>query len=309
MRARLGKWYTDGSADVGGERSGVVKPTSNDKDPSGYLEGESFHDNFETSDMTYGDYLRLDKILSAQPEAPVTHDEMLFVVIHQAKELWMKLILHELKGALPFIQSGELRPAFKMLARVKRLQDQLIGSWTVLNTMTPTDYTKFREALGRASGFQSYQYRSIEFFFGNKQRSMLAPHAKRPEIHAQLVELLERPSLYDEVVKLLARRGFDIDASCLERDWSVVRDPHPSVETAWLAVYADPEEHWDLYELAEDLVDMDDQFQTWRFRHANTVERVIGHKTGTGGTSGVQYLRRSVQVRLFPELWSVRTQL
>lgn len=283
--------------------------SSHDQDPKTYLEGEDFHDDFGTSDMTYGDYLRLDKILSAQPETPKTHDEMLFVIIHQAKELWMKLILHELAGALPFIQEGNLRPAFKMLARVKRLQDQLIGSWTVLNTMTPTDYTRFRDALGRSSGFQSYQYRSIEFFFGNKQRSMLEPHRKRPEIHARLLELLERPSLYDEVVKLLARRGFDIDDSCLERDWSVVRDPHPSVEAAWQDVYERPDGQWDLYELAENLVDLDDQFQTWRFRHMNTVERVIGAKMGTGGTSGVKYLRRSVEVRLFPELWSVRTRL
>lgn len=277
--------------------------------PGDYLKGEAFHGDFGTEDMTYGDYLRLDKILGAQPEKPVTHDEMLFVIIHQAKELWMKLILHELQGALPLIREGNLRPAFKMMARVKRLQDQLIGSWTVLNTMTPTDYTQFRDALGRASGFQSYQYRSIEFFFGNKQRSMLKPHEKRPEIHARLVELLESPSLYDEVVLLLARRGFDIDASCTDRDWSEVRDPNQSVETAWQAIYKDPETHWDLYELAEDLVDIDDQFQTWRFRHANTVERVIGHKMGTGGTSGVTYLRRSVQVRLFPELWTVRTSL
>lgn len=293
----------------GGDEDRVSKPGSTDTDPSAYLRGEAPHRDFEPSDMTYGDYLKLDMILGAQPESPVTHDEMLFVVIHQAKELWMKLILHELSGALPYIQQGNLQPAFKMLARVKRLQDQLIGSWTVLNTMTPTDYSKFRDSLGRSSGFQSYQYRSIEFFFGNKQRSMLAPHAKRPEIHARLLELLERPSLYDEVVRLLAKRGFEIDPSCLERDWSVVRDPHASVERAWQAVYENPDAHWDLYELAEDLVDMDDQFQTWRFRHMNTVERVIGRKMGTGGTSGVDYLRRSVEVRLFPELWSVRTAL
>lgn len=286
---------------------GTRKVSSSEE--SHYLDGEDFHEDFSTEDMTYGDYLRLDKILSAQPRKPVTHDEMLFVVIHQAKELWMKLALHELQATLPYIRSGELRPAFKMLARVKRVQEQLIGSWTVLNTMTPTDYTRFRDSLGRSSGFQSYQYRSIEFFFGNKQRSMLKPHSERPEIYARLERLLESPSLYDEVVMLLARRGFSIADECLDRDWSVVRPPHPSVEAAWQKIYEDPDTHWDLYELAEDLVDIDDQFQTWRFRHANTVERVIGNKTGTGGTSGVQYLKRSVDVRLFPELWSVRTNL
>ncbi len=286
------------------------------KDPEGvcpmsqnYLEGEEFHGEFGAEDMTYGDYLNLDKILSAQPETPVTHDEMLFVVIHQAKELWMKLIIHELKGALPHIQSGALRPAFKMLARVKRLQDQLIASWSVLNTMTPTDYSSFRDALGRSSGFQSYQYRTIEFFFGNKQRGMLDPHAQRPKILADLTAVLESPSLYDEIIMLLARRGFDIDAECTKRDWSLPRAHNESVEAAWFKVYSNPDEYWDLYELAEDLVDMDDQFQTWRFRHANTVERIIGSKMGTGGTSGVQYLRKAVEVRLFTELWSVRTNL
>jgi tryptophan 2,3-dioxygenase len=274
-----------------------------------YLEGEEFHGEFSAEDMTYGDYLNLDKILSAQPETPVTHDEMLFVVIHQAKELWMKLIIHELKGALPYVQSDELRPAFKMLARVKRLQDQLIGSWSVLNTMTPTDYSRFRDALGRSSGFQSYQYRTIEFFFGNKQRGMLEPHAQRPKILAELTAILERPSLYDEIIMLLSRRGFEIDAECLDRDWSLPRAHNTSVEAAWFKVYTNPDEHWDLYELAENLVDMDDQFQTWRFRHANTVERIIGSKKGTGGTSGVQYLRKAVDVRLFTELWSVRTNL
>ncbi|MCB9650442.1 MAG: tryptophan 2,3-dioxygenase [Deltaproteobacteria bacterium] len=280
-----------------------------DKGPKSYLDGEHYHGDFGVADMTYGDYLKLDKVLDGQPEHPTSHDEMLFVVIHQAKELWMKLMIHELEGALPYIRRGELRPAFKMLARVKRCQDQLIGSWSVLNTMTPTEYTRFRHELGRASGFQSFQYRAIEFFFGNKQRGMLAPHRARPAIHQRLTDILERPSLYDEVVMLLARRGFQLDHAVLDRDWSKVREPNASVEAAWLAIYKEPESHWDLYELAEDLVDIDDQFQTWRFRHANTVERVIGNKTGTGGTSGVQYLRRAVEVRLFPELWSVRTQL
>lgn len=274
----------------------------------GRLSGEAYHADFKDR-MTYGDYLQLDKILNAQTAIAGTHDEVLFIIIHQAKELWMKLMIHELEAALPLIRAGELRPAFKMMARVKRVQDQLIGSWTVLNTMTPSDYSRFREALGQSSGFQSYQYRSIEFMFGNKHRGMMKPHEHRPEIYSRLKDLLERPSLYDEVIMLLARRGFDIDAACLERDWSELRKANASVKAAWHKIYKDPETHWDLYELAEDLMDIDDQFQTWRFRHANTVERVIGHKTGTGGTSGVTYLRKAVAIRLFEELWDVRTDL
>lgn len=274
-----------------------------------YLDGEDFHGDFSAKDMTYGDYLRLDKILSAQPESPATHDEMLFIIIHQAKELWMKLIIHELQGALPYVRSGELRPAFKMLARVKRLQDQLISSWSVLNTMTPTDYSRFRASLGRSSGFQSYQYRTIEFLLGNKQRGMVEPHKERPEVYGRLIEVLEQPSLYDEVIMLLSRRGFEINPARLQRDWSLDPGLDESVQAAWHEVYQAPDEYWDLYELAENLVDIDDQFQTWRFRHANTVERIIGLKKGTGGTSGVQYLRRAVEVRLFRELWSVRTGL
>lgn len=282
---------------------------SNEKDVlDGALEGESYYANF-ADDMTYGDYLQLDKILNAQHQFTGQHDEMLFVIIHQAKELWMKLMIHELTAALPLVQADDLRPAFKMMARVKRIQDQLINAWQVLTTMTPSDYLKFRDAMGHASGFQSFQYRSIEFMLGNKVKGMMKPHAHRPELHAKLEEYLTSPSLYDAAVQLLAKRGFKIDKECVDRDWSVRREPNESVIAAWTEVYKGTDTYWDLYELGEDLMDIDDQFQTWRFRHANTVERVIGRKTGTGGTSGVDYLRRAVDIKLFEELWAVRTGL
>ncbi len=277
----------------------------------GRLEGEVYHADFR-DEMTYGDYLQLDKILDAQTKIAGTHDEVLFIIIHQVKELWMKLMVHELTSALAILRdpkTTDLRPAFKMLARLKRIQEQLIQAWSVLTTMTPSDYLKFREGLGHSSGFQSYQYRAIEFMFGNKHRGTLKPHEHKPDIHAWLEGLLDAPSLYDEVIKLLARRGLPIDAACLERDWSENREPNDSVRAAWKAVYMDTDTYWDLYELGEDLMDIDDLFQTWRFRHANTVERIIGHKTGTGGTSGVTYLRRAVAIRLFDELWDVRTDL
>lgn len=274
----------------------------------GRLAGEHFHADFRGR-MTYGDYLQLDKILKAQTGIAGTHDEMLFIIIHQAMELWMKLMLHELKAAIPHIRRDELRPAFKMFARAKRIEDQLIGSWTVLNTMTPTDYLSFRDSLGQSSGFQSYQYRSIEFILGNKNRGMMKPHEHKPEIYQPLKEIFDAPSVYDEVIMLLARRGFAIDASETKRDWSKTREPNASVEAAWRKIYDGTDDYWELYELGEDLVDIEDLFQTWRFRHANTVERIIGLKTGTGGTSGVTYLKKAVGMRLFHELWSVRTGL
>jgi tryptophan 2,3-dioxygenase len=284
------------------------KQTLGDSDIGGRFAGEHYHADLEGK-RSYHDFLELDKILNAQTPVTGAHDEMLFFILHQVKELWMKLMIHELEAALPLVRADDLRPAFKIFARVKRIQENLLQAWHILTTMTPTDYLAFRDGLGRSSGFQSFQYRSIEFIFGNKNRGMIRPHAQRPELHARLVELLERPSLYDEVIMLLARRGFAIDADCLERDWSVAREANDSVLAAWTAIYRHAHEHWDLYELAEDLLDIDDIFQTWRFRHANTVERVIGHKIGTGGTSGVGYLRRAVDIRLFPELWAVRTAL
>lgn len=269
---------------------------------------EGAHVDFK-GEMSYGDYLALDKLLSCQNPVSASHEEMLFILQHQATELWMKLILHELDAAISQLKTGELRPAFKMLARVSRVQQQMVQAWDVLSTMTPADYMTFRDKLGRSSGFQSHQYRLIEYKLGNKNAAMLAPHAHRPEIHALLEDALRAPSLYDEAVMLLARRGFKIDKKRLSMDWSRPAEPDPSVEAAWLAVYKDTTKHWDLYELGEELVDLEDGFAQWRFRHVTTVQRVIGFKRGTGGTSGVPYLRKLLEVRLFPELWDLRTSV
>lgn len=284
------------------------EPKSGMAELEGRLAGERFHADFRDR-MTYGDYLQLDKVLNAQTLVTGTHDEMLFITIHQAKELWMKLMIHELEAALPLVRAGELRPAFKMFARVKRIFDNLIQSWAILNTMTPADYMRFRDGLGTSSGFQSFQYRSIEFILGNKSRTPMKVHEHRADIYSRLTALLERPSIYDEAVILMKKRGFAVDKECVERDWSEMRGPNASVIAAWRRVYQDVETHWDIYELAESLMDIDDLFQTWRFRHVNTVERVIGSKPGTGGTSGASYLRKQVEIRLFPELWAVRTDL
>jgi len=259
--------------------------------------------------MSYSDYLGLERLLACQKPRSERHDEMLFIVIHQATELWLKLVLHELNAAMAQIRSDDLPPAFKMLARVSRIQAQLIQSWDVLSTLTPADYMTFRDVLGTASGFQSHQYRLIEFTLGNKNPAMMMPHRHDAETHALLSAALEAPSLYEETILLLARRGLGIDAGQAKRDWRDVHQPDDSVHRAWLTVYRDTESHWDLYELAEKLVDLEDHFQQWRFHHVSTVERVIGHKRGTGGTSGVPYLRRALETRFFPELWDVRTEL
>ncbi len=259
--------------------------------------------------MTYGDYLQLDAILSAQKPLSPDPNEWLFIIQHQTSELWMKLMLIELGAAREAIRSDQLAPAFKMLARVSRIMEQLVHAWDVLSTLTPSEYSAIRPYLGSSSGFQSWQYREIEYLLGNKNAAMLKPHAHRADIHARLEAALAAPSLYDEAIRLLARSGFAIDAAVLERD---LRAPHAfseSVEQAWLAVYRAPREHWALYELAEELVDLEDAFRQWRFRHVTTVERIIGFKRGTGGTSGVAYLRRMLDVVLFPELWKVRTDL
>ena len=259
--------------------------------------------------MSYGDYLQLDTLLAAQQPRSDSHDEMLFIVIHQASELWMKLTLHELDAARRLMVADDLAPVFKHLARVSRIQSQLIQSWDVLSTMTPSDYSHFRGALGRSSGFQSAQYRLIEFAFGNKQEAMIAPHRHRDDVNAQLERALATPSIYDEAIRLLARRGFAIDAAVLDRD---VREPYvsnASVLAAWTRVYENPRKYWDLYQLAEELIDLEDWFQQWRFRHVTTVQRIIGRKRGTGGTAGVGYLRQVLDVTFFPELWDVRTEL
>jgi tryptophan 2,3-dioxygenase len=259
--------------------------------------------------MSYGDYLQLDRLLGAQQPRSRDHNEMLFIVQHQASELWMKLVIHELAAARDHVRSDNLPPAFKMLARVARIMAQLVQSWDVLATLTPAEYSSFRDDLGSSSGFQSFQYRMIEFLLGNKDAARMEPHRHRPDLYAALEDLNRSPSLYDEAIRVLARRGFTIDPECVERDWGSLHTYNESVCQAWVQVYRSTAEHWDLYELAEKLVDLEDAFRQWRFRHATTVERVIGLKRGTGGTSGVNYLRRVLEVELFPELWRARTVL
>jgi tryptophan 2,3-dioxygenase len=259
-------------------------------------------------EMSYGDYLHLDAILGAQQLRSGAHDEMLFIVQHQVNELWMKLLLHELRAAIAGVAGDRLQPAFKMLARVSRIMEQMVHAWDVLATMTPPEYSTIRPSLASSSGFQSWQYREIEFLLGNKNAAMLAPHAHRPDLLARVQAAHEAPSLYDESIRLLARRGL-LAAELAERDWSAPYAASDAVEQAWLAVYRDPEAHWDLYQLGEELTDLEDMFRLWRFRHVTTVERVIGFKRGTGGTGGVSYLRKMLDVVLFPEIWKLRTDL
>jgi len=259
--------------------------------------------------MSYGDYLHLDQVLSAQHPLSPAHDEMLFIVQHQTSELWMKLMLHELHAAQAALRADQLPPAFKMLARVSRILEQLVGAWTVLATMTPPEYTAMRPYLASSSGFQSAQYRCIEFMLGNKNAAMLKPHAHRPELLALVEAAWRAPSLYDEALALMARRGLPVPEALLQRDWTVAHTADAQVQAAWLQVYRDPSAHWDLYQLGEKLTDLEDAFRLWRFRHVTTVERVIGFKRGTGGTGGVSYLRKMLDVVLFPELWSLRTEL
>jgi tryptophan 2,3-dioxygenase len=259
--------------------------------------------------MSYGDYLQLERILAAQKPLSPAHDEMLFIVQHQTSELWMKLMLHELGGAIRHIASDDLGTAFKMLARVSKIMEQLVHAWDVLATMTPPEYSAMRPFLGQSSGFQSFQYRCIEFSLGNKNAAMLKPHSHAPERLALVQAAYEAPSLYDESLRLLSRRGGDVPASHLQRDWTQPYVASPQVEQAWLRIYRDPKQHWDLYQLGEELTDIEDAFRLWRFRHVTTVERVIGFKRGTGGTGGVSYLRKMLDVVLFPEIWSLRTNL
>jgi tryptophan 2,3-dioxygenase len=257
----------------------------------------------------YGGYLCLDVLLSAQRPRSDDHDEMLFIIIHQASELWIKLLLHELTEAARLIRQDAIEDTLKILARVGRVQLQLIQSWDVLSTMTPHDYGRLRPHLGASSGFQSYQYRQLEFLLGNKDARLIDVHRDDPAHYALLRDTLAAPSLYDEVLMLLGRRGFALPDEVLVRDWAQPHQANAAVEAAWLKVYGDVEAHWDFYDLAEKLVDVDDRFQQWRFRHLRTVERIIGFKRGTGGSSGVPYLSRAMELRLFPELWSLRTKL
>ncbi|SFB77654.1 tryptophan 2,3-dioxygenase [Polaromonas sp. OV174] len=259
--------------------------------------------------MSYGDYLQLDAILGAQKPLSPAHDEMLFIVQHQTSELWMKLMLHELRAAIGHVANDELQMAFKMLARVSKIMEQLVHAWDVLATMTPPEYSAMRPYLGQSSGFQSYQYRSIEFALGNKNAAMLKPHEHRPDLLALVQAAYEAPSLYDEALRLLARRGLPMPASHTARDWTQPYVESQAVEQAWLTVYRNPQQYWDLYQLGEELTDLEDAFRLWRFRHVTTVERVIGFKRGTGGTGGVSYLRKMLDVVLFPEIWKLRTDL
>ena len=261
------------------------------------------------ADMSYSDYLQLDAILNAQKPLSPAHDEMLFIVQHQTSELWMKLMLHELSAAISNVAADELGGAFKKLARVSRIMEQLVHAWDVLATMTPPEYSAIRPYLASSSGFQSAQYRCIEFALGNKNAAMLKPHAHRTDLLAMVQTAYEAPSLYDEALRLLARRGLPVPPSHTARDWTQPYTANTGVEQAWLEVYRQPQQHWDLYQLGEELTDLEDAFRLWRFRHVTTVERVIGFKRGTGGTGGVSYLRKMLDVVLFPEIWTLRTDL
>lgn len=264
-----------------------------------------------TGRMTYAGYLQLDRLLSAQVplSEPAHHDELLFIIQHQTTELWFKLVIHELRAAMALIARNELEGCFKILSRVKNIQAQLFSQWSVLATLTPSEYMEFRHVLGPASGFQSVQYRMVEFLLGNKDRAMLAVHTHDPGAHAALGAALAAPSLYDEFLRYLARRGFAVPRDVLERDVSLPHENHPGVVAVFKVIYQNPEEHWDAYEMAEKLVDIDEQFALWRFRHVKVVERIIGFKRGTGGSSGVPFLRKLVELVFFPELWSVRTEI
>ena len=259
--------------------------------------------------MTYGDYLHLDALLGAQQPLSPDHNEMLFIIQHQTSELWMKLMLHELRAAIADVASDELSDAFKKLARVSRIMTQLVTAWDVMATMTPPEFSAIRPYLANSSGFQSAQYRCIEFALGNKNAAMLKPHAHRPDLLAQVQAAYVSPSLYDEALRLLARRGLAVPISHTDRDWTQGYVENDAVERAWLVAYRNPKQYFDLYQLGEELTDLEDAFRLWRFRHVTTVERVIGFKRGTGGTGGVSYLRKMLDVVLFPEIWKLRTAL
>jgi tryptophan 2,3-dioxygenase len=272
------------------------------------LSDESVHWDLGGS-LSYSEYLRLDRLLDAQKPLSTEHDEMLFIIVHQVSELWMRLILHELHAVIECVRRDNLDPSFKMLDRVGRVQAQLLAVWEVLSTMTPADYSSFRNLLGRSSGFQSVQYRLLEFTLGNKHADVIEVHRRDPEAYAALARALAAPSLYDEVLRLLSQRGYGVPAASVVRDFSQPYLPSKQVTGAWLGVYHNAVKDWDLYELAERLVDLDHRFQVWRFQHMKTVERIIGYKPGTGGTAGVSYLAKALRLRLFPELWEARTSM
>lgn len=269
---------------------------------------DSIHTDFK-EDMSYGDYLCLEKILSAQQLQSEQHDEMLFVIIHQASELWLKLAGYELTAAIKNVKEGNFGQAFKVISRVKQIVRQLTQSWDILSTLTPVDYLKFRDDLGHSSGFQSFGYRKVEFLLGNKNASLLAVHEGNALVHGELKGILEQPSLYDEVISALHTAGLKIDTEVLQRDVTLPYQSHDSVLNAWLTVYQNSDQYFEYYELAEKLVDIEDVIQQWRFKHMSTVMRIIGNKTGTGGSSGVSFLKKALDISFFPELYSVRSQL
>src|SRR5580692_1078195 len=272
------------------------------------LSDEDVHWDLSQS-LSYAQYLNLDKLLDAQRPLSYHHDETLFIVIHQVSELWMKLCLHELNSTIDCVRRDDLGPTFKMLARVSTIQHQLLQAWDVLATITPYDYSAFRNTLGRSSGFQSPQYRMLEFLIGNKNADLIEVFRADPPAYELLERALHAPSLYDEVLRLLSRRGLDVPAQAIDRDFSLPYQASKQVAAAWLSVYHNSVKDWDLYELAERLVDLDYKFQLWRFTHVKTVERIIGYKRGSGGTSGVAYLNKALDLRFFPELWTIRTSM
>jgi tryptophan 2,3-dioxygenase len=277
------------------------------KDNSRALE-KDIHTDFK-KEMSYGDYLKLDQILSAQEPLSEMHDEMLFIVIHQTSELWLKLAVHELNAAIKNIHDADFGHAFKVISRVKQIFNQLTQAWSILATLTPVDYLKFRDDLGKSSGFQSYEYRKLEFLLGNKNAAMLKVHENNAQAHQSLKHVLESPSLYDEVIRVLHKQGMTIDDAVLNRDFSLPYQQNESVLKAWLTVYQDADKYFELYELAEKLIDIEDAFQQWRFKHMYTVQRIIGHKMGTGGSSGVSFLKKALDMSFFPELFDLRTHL
>ena len=285
-----------------------MTPPRYDKSEQVDLSDERIHWDLGAS-VSYGEYLQLDKLLAAQQPLSQQHDEMLFIIVHQASELWMRLMLHELNGVLECVRRDDLEPAFKMLSRIARVQNQLISTWDVLATLTPSEYSAFRNALGRSSGFQSYQYRLLEFMLGNKNADMVNVHRRDSQAYEALQRALAAPSLYDEVLRLLSRRGYGIPEDYVTRDFSQPYRASKQVAGVWLGVYHNAEKDWDLYELAEKLVDLDHKFQLWRCHHLKTVERIIGYKQGTGGSGGVSYLAKALELKFFPELWTVRTSM
>jgi tryptophan 2,3-dioxygenase len=262
-----------------------------------------------TVPVTYASYLKLDELLACQRPLSDRHDEMLFIVMHQTKELWLKEIIHEVLLSRDLVRKGDLEPAYKSLARVSRIQSVMTLSWDVLATMTPADYLSFREELGTSSGFQSHQFRRLEYLLGLKEPGFLRFHEERPQPLEELTSALESPSLYDEALRQLSKSGIELPDEVLKRDVAQTYTPSEAVEEAWLRVYRDPRRYWELYQLAEKLVDLDDALITWRHKHAITVERIIGRRPGTGGTEGVGYLAKTLERRCFPELWSLRTRL